>query len=272
MDKVGFVGAGAMGSALIERLSLAGIRPTVYDAEPTVLAGLAAADKASSAAEVARASTIVDVVVRSDQDVLDCVLGKGGVLEGAEPNALILLHSTILPKTTREVANAAREREVHVIDACMVGVPSVVRAGNVSFLVGGPTDLLDRAKPHLLRMGKQVLHMGDVGAGNAAKLIKNLVTGSETLIIHEAIRIGEAAGIPYPRALEMMRQVDHGSLLHDWQRRFDPSGANSTPQAGTNIFQKDVPLAAELGRQLGLDLPITEQLNVAGKKLVELSG
>ena len=264
------VGVGAMGSALLERLRLADVRPTVYDVAPAALErarGLGA-EAADSSATVARAATIVDVVVRSDQDVQDSVLGPRGVLEGARPDTLVLLHSTILPQTTRAVAAAASARGVHVLDACMVGVPSVVRAGNLSFVVGGPPELVERARPHLLNMSRQVLHMGPLGAGNAAKLIKNLVTGAETLVIHEAIQIGEAAGIPYRDALEMMRQVYSGTILDRWQGVFDPAGAGPTPRVGNNMFDKDIPLAAQLARDLRVDVPITEQLLAAGQRLL----
>jgi 3-hydroxyisobutyrate dehydrogenase len=260
-----------MGSALLERLRLAGVQPTVYDIDPKALetAQSAGAIVTTSAAAVARASTIIDVVVRTDQEVLDCVTGKNGVLEGAEKDTLVLLHSTILPQTTRKVAEAACQQGVDVIDAAMTSVPRIVREGNLTFLVGGPTDLVGRARPHLLRMSKEVLHLGPLGAGNIAKLIKNLVTGSETLIVHEAIRIGEAGGIPYRDALEMMRKVYSGTVLNRWQERFDPSGADPTPRAGLNVYNKDIPLAAELGRELGLDIPITEQLAAAGKRLAK---
>ena len=270
MEKVGMVGVGAMGSALLERLKLAGVQATVYDSYPPSLetARSIGAAIAASAAAVARASTIVDVVVRTDQDVLDCVMGKNGLLEGAEAGTLVLLHSTILPQTTRKVADAARQRDVYVMDACMLGVPSVVREGNLDFVVGGPAELIDRARPHLLQMGKRVLHVGPLSAGNVAKIIKNLTSGAETLIIHEAIQIGEAAGFPYREALEMLRQAYTGTVLDHWERTFDPSGAGSTPRPGRNIFGKDIPLAAELGRQLGLNLPITDQLAAAGLRIL----
>lgn len=269
MENVGIVGVGAMGRALLERLKSAQVEITAYDSHPPALeaARSMGARMASTAAAVAAAATIVDVVVRSDQDVLDCMCEKDGVLEGARAGTLVLLHSTILPQTTQSVAEAARQRGVHVLDACMVGVPSEVRRGNLSFLVGGPDTLVDRARPHLLRMGKQVLHMGPLGAGNAAKLIKNLVTAAETLILHEAIQIGEAAGLRYPEALEMMRRVYSGSVLNRWQGRFDPSGKSPAPVAGHNLFAKDVQLAARLAQQFGLDLPITEQLAASARRL-----
>ena len=271
MEKVGMVGVGAMGSALLERLKRAGVEATVYDSYPPALQAARAlgATFAGCPADVARAATIVDVVVRTDQDVLDCMTGKGGILEGGENHILVLLHSTILPQTTRHVAALAGQRHVEVIDACMVGVPEVARAGNLSFLVGGPRELFEKARPHLLRMGKQAFHMGPLGSGNAAKLIKNMVTGAETLIIHEAMQIGQAAGIPYPQALEMMRQVYSGTILDRWQNVFDPSGARPTPRAGRNIFDKDIPLAGELARQCGLELPITQQLVAAAHRIVK---
>ena len=270
MEKVGIVGVGAMGSALLERLKLADVTATGFDIAPAALdvARSLGAQIAPSAKAVAQASTIIDVVVRTDQEILDCTMGKDGILEGAGAGALILLHSTIRPETTKKVAEAARRRNVHVIDACMTAVPRVVRQGGLTFLVGGPAELVERARPHLLHMGKDVMHMGPLGAGNVAKLIKNLVTGSEALIVHEAIRIGQAGGIPCAEALEMMRKTRSEPVVNRWQERFDLSATSPIMRAGQNIYDKDIPLAAEVGRQFGLDIPITEQLAAAGRRLV----
>jgi 3-hydroxyisobutyrate dehydrogenase len=269
-EKVGMVGVGAMGSALLERLKLAGVQATVYDCDPAAVeAGQSlGAHIAGSAAEVAEGSTIVDIVVRTDEEVLDCTLGKSGVLEGAGPETLMILHSTILPQTTRRVADAARKRGLHAMDACMLGVPATVRAGELIFLVGGPVELIERSRPHLLRMGKRLIHMGGLGAGNVGKIIKNLTSGAETLMMHEALQLGEAEGLRFPQVLEMLQQVDGESLLDRWRRVFDPSASMPTPHIGRNVFHKDVPLAGELARQCGLDLPIIEQLAAAAKRLV----
>lgn len=270
MEKVGIVGVGAMGSALLERLKLAGVEATAFDIAPAAIdvARSLGARIAPSARAVAQASTLIDVVVRTDQEVLDCTTGKDGILEGAEAGALLLLHSTILPDTTKKVAEAARQRNIHVIDACMTSVPKVVRQGGLTFLVGGPVELVERARPHLLHMGKEVMHMGPLGTGNVAKLIKNLVMASEALIVHEAIRIGLAGSIPCEEALEMMRKTATESTLTRWQDRFDLSGTRPKLRTGVNLYDKDIPLAAELGRRLGVEVPITEQLAAAGLRLV----
>lgn len=274
MEKVGMIGTGAMGLALLERLKLAGEKDVVcYDAYVPALDSVTALGyrAASSAADVAKQSTLIDIVVRTDQDMLDCALGANGVLQSAQPGTLLLLHSSILPHTVKKVAEAACAKGVHAVDACMTGVPDTVRAGKLSFVVGGTDEDVERAKPHLLKMSKEVFHMGPIGTGAVGKLIKNILGGAETLIVHEAIQIGIAGGIPYPKALEMMRLTGHDSVLNRWQRTFDPSGNDPMPRSGRNVLNKDIPLVAELARLLGTDTPITQQLAAAANRVVAVN-
>jgi 3-hydroxyisobutyrate dehydrogenase len=270
MEKIGMIGTGAMGLALLERLKLSGEVAVCYDAHGPSLGQARALGMlaVTSSAEVAAQATLIDIVVRTDQDMLDCVLGAQGVLKTAQPGTLLLLHSSILPRTVQQVEAAARAKGVDAIDACMTGVPATVRAGELSFVVGGAEESVERAKPHLLKMGKEVFHMGPIGTGAVGKLIKNMVSGSETLIVHEAIEIGLAGGIPYPKALEMMRRIGHDSVLNRWQRTFDPSGNDPLPRSGRNVLNKDVPLAAELARLYGVDTPITQQLAASADRVV----
>ena len=269
MEKIGFVGTGAMGTALLSRLKIAGTSVTAFDIVPQALeqAKKLGAEPAASAKAVAQASTLIDVVVRTDQEVLDCTLGDDGIFEGASPGTLVLLHSTIRPNTTKQVAQAAADKRVYVIDACMTAVPSVVREGGLTFLVGGQKALFNRAKPHLLNMGKDAVYMGPLGCGNVTKLIKNLVTASEALIVYEAIQIAKAAGIDYRSALELMKKTQSDSVLTRWETRFDLSGPELKFNSGANLYDKDVPLAAEVGKALGADIPVTEQLAKLGIRL-----
>src|SRR5581483_6191007 len=259
-------GAGAIGLGFVERLRLAGIVHKVYDVDPAARdrACEAGARIATSAAAAARAATIIDVVVRTDQDVLDCMLAADGILAGAAADTLVLLHSTIHPDTTRQVAATAAERAVHVLDACMVGVPDKARAGEEIFLLGGPDDLVERARRHLLLLGSEVVHFGPLTSGNVAKIVKNSLTGVQTLMVAEASRFAAAGGLS---------ESAFDELLHLF-RRTPPapraaSVATSNPRGGQTMFGKDLPLAAQLAGELGLDLPLTQHAAEVGLSRLE---
>ena len=269
MEKIGFVGTGAMGSALLSRLKLDNVTAVAFDISPPAMeaARKEGAQTTTSAKAVAQASTMVDGVVRTDQEILDCTMGKDGILAGAAPGTLVLLHSTIRPTTTKRIAEAAAETRVYVIDACMSAVPSAVRQGGLTFLVGGQKALFDRAKQHLLHMAKDAVLMGPLGCGNVTKLFKNMVTASEGLIVYEALQIAKAAGIDYKAALDLMKKTKSQNILDRWETRFDLSGGDLRFNVGTNLYDKDLPLAAEVGKALGAAIPVTEQLAALGIRL-----
>ena len=269
MEKIGFVGTGAMGSALLSRLKLTNVSALAFDIEPRALqaARSEGAEAASSAKAVAQACTMIDVVVRTDQEVLQCVLGNDGILEGAAPGSLILLHSTIRPTTTKRVAEAAADKRVNVIDACMTAVPSVVRQGGLTFLVGGQKAFFERAKPHLLKMAKDAVHMGPLGCGNVTKLFKNMVTASEALVVYEALQIAKAGGVSYKAALDVMQKTKSQHILDRWDTRYEFSSGELKFISGTNLYDKDLPLAAEVGKTLGAEIPVVEALAKLGIKL-----
>ena len=269
MEKIGFVGTGAMGTALLSRLKLSGGHALAFDIAPAAMEGARkeGAELAPSAKAVAQASTIIDVVVRTDQDVLECMLGTDGVVEGAAPGSLVLLHSTIRPTTTKKVAELAADKRVNVIDACMTAVPSVVRQGGLTFLVGGQRAFFDRAKPHLLGMAKDAVHMGPLGCGNVTKLFKNMVTAAEALVVYEALQIAKAGGVGHKAALDLMHKTRSQHILDRWETRYEIADGELKFNPGTNLYDKDLPLAAEVGKSLGADIPVVEALSKLGIKL-----
>jgi 3-hydroxyisobutyrate dehydrogenase-like beta-hydroxyacid dehydrogenase len=109
--------------------------------------------------------------------------------------------------------------------------------------------------------------MGPLGSGNVTKLIRNLVTASEALIIYEAVQIGKAAGTDYRAALALMKQNQSEPFLNRWETRFDLSGPELKFNSGANLYDKDLPLAADVGKALGADIPVTEELAKLGIRL-----
>lgn len=267
--KAGVVGVGAMGSAFVERFHQGGLETVVYDVSPAAVerAVKLGSSAASSPADLARQVDVVDVMVLDDDQVLEAVCGRGGVLEGMRQGQLLLLHSTIHPRTTRQVADAARPLGVDVADGCVTGRPHVVRAGQAVGIVGGPEELMPRIEPHMRHFCQRVFHMGPLGAGNAAKIAKNFITGSERLVVWEGLRVAEAEGVSYVRLLELMRSAVHPSVVDDWEKIFDPSGASSQPIGAHVLYEKDLPLAQQLADDDGLDAPILHALTAAGHTL-----
>lgn len=269
MRTIGIVGVGAMGHALIVRLADIGVRTTVFDVAQAAMHRAAATAHAvlDSPASVAASVNVVCVFVRTDAEALDATLGAQGVLAGAARGTLVLLHSTISPATTRRIANAARSVGVTVADAPIVGIPSTVREGRAVALIGAEADVFSTIEQHLRPALQDVLHMGPLGSGNVAKIIKNLTTAAEALVIAEALRIGEAAGIPYLAALGMMTKVEQFHFIDHWRIAFDQTGTSSEPLLIPNLYDKDVPLAQLLAEELGIQAPITAVLAAAARAI-----
>jgi 3-hydroxyisobutyrate dehydrogenase-like beta-hydroxyacid dehydrogenase len=260
VETVGVIGVGAMGSAFVERFRAAGLRTLVYDVSPVAMERAAAlgAEPCPSPAAVGKAADVVDVMVRTDRQMLDCTLGEGGVLQGLTAGKVLLLHSTVHPRTTRTVAAAAQSRGIEVADACIGGIPEVVRAGEADILLGAEPALEARIRPHLLRLGKAVYHMGPVGCGNVAKLMKNLVVVPQSLIIGEALRIGEASGIPYQRGLAMLKQMP--SAFERPDEAFDPRDPRSAQGGQRNLFEQVLPPVSALADEYELDVRLLRLL------------
>jgi 3-hydroxyisobutyrate dehydrogenase-like beta-hydroxyacid dehydrogenase len=273
-EPVGLVGVGAMGSAFLQRLSWAGRSVVAYDAVPACreAARAGGAQVAASLAEVAQRTRLIDVWVRGEQDVLDCMTGPGGILEAAAAGTLVLLHPTVRPRITQQVAEAAAPRGVLTMDVTVSAIPSALRAGQATFFAGGDPELMAQVRPHLLQVGRQVFYMGPLGYGNATKLVKNYVTAAETFVVEEALRVADAFGIPQRVALDMMVASYTGSVLQHWERVFDAAGHDTMPRANELMMGKDIPLFTELGHELGVPVPVAERLTEAGQRVLKARG
>jgi 3-hydroxyisobutyrate dehydrogenase-like beta-hydroxyacid dehydrogenase len=245
-----------MGSVFVERFVAAGVPTLAFDVSPAALeqARALGAEPCSSAAELARRVDVVDVMVRTDDQMLDCVLGAGGVLEALEPGRALVLHSTVHPGTTRTIAEAARAKGVDIADACIGGQPPVLRAGKSSVIVGGDPEVVERLRPHLALLGT-VYHVGPVGSGDVAKMLHNLVAGAHRFVISEALQIALAAGVPAAALLAVLR--------HDkpvWDQPEDAFDYGPGLTFNRNLVEQVLPPVERLVDELGADVPITELL------------
>jgi 3-hydroxyisobutyrate dehydrogenase-like beta-hydroxyacid dehydrogenase len=256
--RVGFIGLGTMGKPMAANLVRAGFDVTVHDrvAEPAAELARLGARVAASPRDLAGCD-VVQVVVWDDAGVESVVLD--GVLPAARPGTIVAVHSTVSVDTCRKLADAARGRGVSVIDAAISGGPPRAADGSLAIMVGGPVEAFETCRPVFDAIGKQVFHVGPLGAGMAAKLCNNLMVMVNLQTVVEALRIAAAAGIGPERMIELASAgtADSWALRHGFALM---QRARSEPVASTQaqMQAKDLELAVRLARELGDRAEIAE--------------
>src|SRR6266403_1157613 len=197
MANLGFIGLGAMGSRIAERLQRAGHLLTVYDRNAKRVEALAAKGAAAAwtPAEVAARSDIVLSCVTDDAAVEAVLLGRAGALERLLPGALVVDLSTVSPVTSRRLADAVRVKGAAFVDAAMSGSTPQAEQGTLVVFAGGEPGAFERARPILDTIAKTVFHIGQAGAGTTMKLVVNTLLGAGLQILAEALALGETAVI-----------------------------------------------------------------------------
>ena len=259
-ETVALIGVGAMGSALLDRLRRVGKTVRAFDISE---AGRRASEDAgaflaSSPADAARGAAFIHVFVRTDAEARAVTCDKDGVLDTIREGAFILLNSTILPSTTKEIAFAAIARGGQVLDAPMTSVPSRVREGKGAFLLGGSIEQVSIVREYLATFGCESYHFGPLGAGNVAKLARNMVNAAERTVLFEALKIAGSQSVDLRLFLQMMRDEDQAPLASQWEKAIDLEGNEPSLKPGANLFTKDLPLAGDFVRSIGMTAPIVE--------------
>jgi 3-hydroxyisobutyrate dehydrogenase len=208
MAKIGFVGLGNMGLPMAQTLIKAEHSVCGYDTNAAVL------DKLSAAGGIAArsldvASMGVDIVITmlpAREQVREVYLGQGGVLASAAAGTLLIDCSTVDVETARAVAAAARVNELEMLDAPVSGGVAGAEAATLTFMVGGPERAFERAKPVLASMGKAIIHVGDAGSGQAAKICNNMILGISMIAVSEGFVLAEKLGLDPHKLFEVSSQ------------------------------------------------------------------
>ncbi len=205
MTNIGFVGAGRMGTPMVQRLAKAGHEVRVLARTPEKgreIEGLGA-QAAAELTEVADGADAVIVCVFTDEQVQRVCLDDG-LVAAMSPEAVLVLHTTGSPDTAAAIA----AHGVAIIDAPVSGGPHDVAAGQVTLFVGGDDDAVQRVRPLLSCYGDPVLHVGGLGAGQSVKLINNALFAAQIGLVAEGVRLGGRLGIAEPALLDAL---SHGS-------------------------------------------------------------
>jgi len=195
--KIGFVGLGHMGAPMARNLLKAGHALMVYDVVQRNVDALkaAGAGAARSAARAADEAELVITMLPSSPHVKTVYLGNDGVLAGVAPGVTLIDSSTIDPHTAREVAVLAAQHGNPMADAPVSGGTGGAEAGTLTFMVGGDAGVFEKIAPVLRHMGKNIVHCGESGTGQVAKICNNLLLGISMIGVSEAMNLGAALGI-----------------------------------------------------------------------------
>lgn len=267
MARIAFIGLGNMGGPMAVNLAKAGHQLKCFDLSPDACrqgksAGLAIC---GSAAETVADAEVVISMLPAGRHVEGLYLGSSaepGLLQAIQAGSLIIDCSTIAPASSRKVAEAASRRGLAMLDAPVSGGTAGAAAATLTFMIGGEADAVERARPLLEAMGKNLFHAGIAGAGQVAKVCNNMLLGILMIGTSEAIALGVANGLD-PKALsEIMRRSSGGNWALEKYNPLPgvmdgvPAARNYAGGFGTDLMLKDLGLAMESALATGTATPL----------------
>ena len=253
MTRVAFIGLGNMGAPMAQNLIKAGFSLTVFDLVKEAVDQLvkSGATAAASASDAVNGADVVITMLPASKHVEGIYLGPEGLLTKIASKALVIDCSTIAADSARKVAGAAADRGLAMIDAPVSGGTGGAIAGTLTFIVGGEPADLERARPLLEKMGKNIFHAGAAGAGQVAKIANNMLLGIAMAGTAEALALGVANGLD-PKVLSEIISKSSGrtwaiELYNPWPGVMEnvPSSKGYAGGFGVDLMLKDLGLAAE---------------------------
>lgn len=262
MKKIlGFIGLGIMGKPMAKNLLKAGYPLIVYDINANAVEELVSsgAQKASSPKEVAQKTDVILTMLPNSPHVKEVVLGKDGILEGAQPGSVIVDMSSIAPKVSQELYALCMKKSVTMLDAPVSGGEPKAISGTLSFMVGGPEDAFDSVKEILSKMGTSVVLVGEIGSGNVTKLANQMIVALNIAAMSEAMVLAAKAGVDPEKVYQAIRGGLAGSTVLDakapmvMQRNFNPGFR-------IELHIKDLLNALDTAHEVGVPVPLTAQI------------
>ena len=253
---IGFIGMGHMGSHMAPRLIRAGYHLTVYDRTREKAQAIAGASVAETPNEAAANSEVVISIVTDDAAQEEVMLGPDGVLAGMHAGSVIIDMSTVSPRSSRHLFQAARAKGVAMIDAAVSGSVPQVEQGSLLIFVGGEHETYQQCKPILDTLGQSSFYMGPSGMGTTMKLVVNTLLGLGMQALAEAIALGEKAGIEKGLLLDVLGQTTvltsgQKSKLANVKREQYPT------QFALSLQHKDLRLILSEADEISVSMPTT---------------
>ena len=258
MGPIGFIGLGIMGKPMARNLLKAGYSLVVYDVASGPVAELTAAgaEAGESSSDTARRVEMVITMLPDGPDVEKAVLGPGGVLEGARPGSMVVDMSSISPTVSQKVAAACSEKGVEFLDAPVSGGEPKAVDGTLAIMVGGKSEVFEKALPVLQKMGSSVTLTGPAGAGNVTKLANQIMVACNIAAMGEALVLATRAGLDPEVVFNAVKGGLAGSTVLNAKAPM-AIARNFKPGFRIRLHQKDLRNALLAAESMKVSLPIT---------------
>ncbi|MGC2047767.1 MAG: 2-hydroxy-3-oxopropionate reductase [Gallionella sp.] len=263
---IGFIGPGIMGGPMALNLMKGGHKLWVYARRPDAMKKLveSGATACASAADVGKHADVIFLIVSDTPDVESVIFGETGVAKHARSGSVIVDMSTISPTATKVFAERLAKQGVDMLDAPVSGGETGAINGTLSIMVGGNANVFERVKPLFELMGKNIVHIGDNGAGQVAKACNQIVVAVTIEAVAEALTFARKNGADAARVREALMGGFAGSKVMEvhGKRMLDN---DFKPGFKVGLHQKDMRIVMETAHQLGVALPaaalVTQHLN-----------
>ena len=255
---VGFIGLGIMGKPMAKNLLKAGFSLVVFNrskgpVEELVREGAISADSAKGVAE--RAEMIITMLPDSPE-VREVIVGKNGVVEGAKAGSVVIDMSSINPQVTQEISRTLEEKGVKMLDAPVSGGETGAIQGTLAIMVGGEKKVFEDCLEILKSMGKNIVHVGGIGAGGYVKLVNQIIVALNIASVGEAFSLGVKAGLDPQVIYQAIRGGLAGSQVLETKAPMI-FGRNFKPGFKIKLHHKDLHNALSTAKDLGVPLPLS---------------
>jgi 3-hydroxyisobutyrate dehydrogenase-like beta-hydroxyacid dehydrogenase len=263
--KVGFIGLGAMGLPMARRVIGGGHEMfTTFHRrrEPADELASLGATVLGSPAEVTRASDVVITIVPADRELKETIFGEHGVLQGLSRGQVLIEMTTATAMSMQEVEQAVAGAGGDVLDAPVSGGTPAAAQGTLTIMAGGDSRVLERCRPVLETMGKQIVHVGAVGQGKVVKMVNQMMAAAHLLMIGEAFALGVRCGADPHTLYEVIKTSSGYSKMMDLRLPGFLLEGTFQPGFRLDLMKKDVNLAIDSGQALSVPLLLT---SIAGQ-------
>jgi len=256
MEAIAYIGLGIMGRPMAINLLRAGYPVRVWARRAAMMEPLidAGATPCASPADAAEGAAVTITNVSDTADVEQVILGQGGIIEGAARGSAVVDMSTISPSATRAMAARLADEGVDMLDAPVSGGERGAIEGALSIMVGGKTEVYERLLPVFQVLGRNIVHIGDHGAGQVAKACNQTVIAQTIAAVGEAFVLAQSAGVDPSRVREALLGGFAGSRVLD-SHGGRMLARDFRPGFKSRLHQKDMRIVLETAHELGIALP-----------------